>query len=65
MLKVKAKITLIALRICVPGEFGHKWARDIYQALTLCYGFFLIERQICDFEDLCRTCPGLEGVEKV
>ena len=35
MLKVKARITLIALRIRVPGEFGQSWARDLYQALTL------------------------------
>ena len=37
---MKAKITLIALRICVPGEFGQRWARDLSQALTLLWLFF-------------------------
>ena len=40
MLKVKARITLTALRICVPHAFGQSWARDLAQGLTLLWLFF-------------------------
>jgi len=42
MLKVKSKIILMALRICVPQAFGHKWARDLFQAFTLLFNFVVL-----------------------
>ena len=42
MLKLKAKITLIALRVYVPHAFGQSWARDLLRAFTLLFNFVVL-----------------------
>ena len=62
---MKAKITLIALRICVPNEFGQRWALDLCQALTLLWLFFdlLPDLIFLDFEHHTRGWKGMEGID--